>query len=252
MKNDFIIAIQCALAVVVQGEPPAVAEGKPIKPSVALSASSNAVGRTGSSKPTLGESLIIRNTFNRGPESWCSYDYHWSIVAKGHNIFIMTTWAGSGGVGDSGYVWSDETRWSADTPESPVSLLPFITYTRWVDRDALDLRDAQVSFYLRADDFQFHGSQCYFWVVGPGGRWHFTSQPLTVGKDQWPEKPNVLRLVNDVSLWHHSWPSDPPTPALLNQVLSRAVSYGISLVGFGQEPRGKFCMDEFEIRLAKE
>jgi len=30
------------------------------------------------------------------------------------------------------------------------------------------------------------------------------------------------------------------------------VSYGISLVGFGQEPRGKFSMDEFAIRLQGE
>ena len=87
--------------------------------------------------------------------------------------------------------------------------------------------------------------------MGPGGRWHFTSQPLIVGEGKWPEKPNVLRLVNNEKLWHRSWSRDPANPVVLNHVLANAVSYGISLVGFGQEPRGRFCMDELEIRLAK-
>ncbi|MCX8214388.1 MAG: hypothetical protein OTJ97_07775 [SAR202 cluster bacterium] len=66
----------------------------------------------------------IKNNFDMGPDGWSSYDYHWSIVAKGSNIFILTTWERTGGVDDGGYVWADESRWSADTPESPVSILP--------------------------------------------------------------------------------------------------------------------------------
>jgi len=195
---------------------------------------------------------MIRNTFDKGPEGWCSYDYHWSIVAKGRNIFILTTWEAAGGVNDSGYIWCDETRWSADTPESPVSLLPFITYTNWVGREPLDLRDARVSVYLRGDGLQLLGAQCYFWVVSSGGRCHLTSCPLTISDGAWAKEPNVFTLRNDESLWHRSWSADPANTPALDDLLANARSYGFSLVGFGQEPRGKFCMDEFEIRFAGE
>ena len=195
---------------------------------------------------------MIRNSFDKGPEGWCSYDYHWSIVAKGRNIFILTTWQPSGGVNDSGYVWCDEARWSADTPESPVSVLPFITYVHWVGLEPPDLREAQVSVYLRGDDLQLDGAQCYFWVVSGGGRWHFTSRPLTISEGRWADEPNVFVLKNDEALWHRSWSADPSNPPALSDLLSDAHSYGFSLVGFGQEPRGKFSMDELEIRLAGE
>jgi hypothetical protein len=195
--------------------------------------------------------MIIRNSFDKGPEGWCSYDYHWSIVAKGQNIFVLTTWQATSGVNDSGFIWCDETRWSADTPENPVSLLPFIMYTHWVGREALDLRDAQVSVYLRGDNLQLFGSRCFFWVVAPGCRWHLVSRPLTISDSAWAAQPNRFTLPNDESLWHRSWSSDPARPPSLDFVLTHAHSYGISLVGFGQEPRGKFSMDEFEIRLAR-
>ncbi len=195
---------------------------------------------------------MLRNTFDKGPEGWCSYDYHWSIVAKGHNIFILTTWERTGGVNDSGYVWCDETRWSADTPESPVSVLPFITYMHWMGHEPLDLREAQVSVYLRGDALELHGSQCYFWILGPGGRWHLTSRPLSISEGKWASEPNIFTLENDESLWHLSWAIDPARPQTIGEALANVHSYGFSLVGFGQEPRGKFSMDEFTIRLAGE
>ncbi|MBM4086077.1 MAG: hypothetical protein FJ272_14930 [Planctomycetes bacterium] len=195
---------------------------------------------------------MIKNSFDQGPEGWCSYDYHWSIVAKGRNIFILTTWEPSGGVNNSGYIWCDETRWSADTPESPVSLLPFIFYAHWMGLKPLDLREARVSLYLRGDGLQLHGATCYFWVLSRHCRWHFTSQPLAISEGAWASKPNVLTLRNEESLWHRSWSLDPAKPTALNDVLADVRSYGISLVGFGQEPRGKFSMDEFEIRRAGE
>ncbi|MDP6353666.1 MAG: hypothetical protein QF473_01090 [Planctomycetota bacterium] len=193
---------------------------------------------------------MIKNSFEKGPEGWCSYDYHWSVVAKGVNIFILTSWSSSGGVSDSGFIWCDETRWSGDTPEDPVSILPFIMYTNWVGLDPLDLREAEVSVFLRGDDLFLGGAQCYFWVVSAGGRWHFTSKPLTISEGEWAPEPNTMTLHNDESLWHLSWSGDPANPPALNDLLADARSYGISLAGFGQEPRGRFSMDEFEIRLA--
>jgi len=192
---------------------------------------------------------MIKNTFDKGPESWCSYDYHWSIVAKGKNIFILTTWEASGGVNGSGYIWCDETRWSADTPENPVALLPFITYTNWTGREPLDLRNARVSVYLRGDGLQLHGAQCYFWVVTPWNRWHLTSRPLTISEGTWAKEPAVFTLPTDDASWHQSWADGSHT---VEETLAHAISYGFSLVGFGQEPRGKFSMDDFEMRLADE
>ena len=33
----------------------------------------------------------MKNSFTKGPEGWCSYDYHASVVAD-RNVFILTTW----------------------------------------------------------------------------------------------------------------------------------------------------------------
>jgi len=195
---------------------------------------------------------MVSNGFDCGPEGWCSYDYHWSIVAKGCNIFILTTWQASGGVNDSGYIWCDETRWSADTPESPVSLLPFLIYNNWMGRGPMDMREAEVSVFLRGDSLELHGSECYFWVLGAGARWHCNSHPLAIGDGHWAADANRLSLKNDEALWYLSWSSDATDPPSFDTVLANVVSYGISLVGFGQEPRGKFSMDEFAIQLRDE
>ena len=91
------------------------------------------------------------------------------MIAGGQNIFILTTWEKDGGVGNSGYVWSDHTRWSADTPEIPLSILPLLFYRSWLNEDPIDLRNAEVSVYLRGDNLRLDGAECFFWVHGSGG-----------------------------------------------------------------------------------
>ena len=191
---------------------------------------------------------MVKNSFDRGPESWCSYDYHASMVADGTNIFILATWAAEGGVGDSGYVWTDHRRWSADTPEKPLSILPFLFYRNWANEGAVDLRGAEVSVYLRGDDLRLDGAQCLFWVHGHGTRWHCASQPLAIADGCWAVEPCRVELDNDESLWHCSWSIDPRDPVPLDRVLGEAQSYGISFVGFSSEVSGRLAMDEFEIR----
>jgi len=194
---------------------------------------------------------MLKNTFAKSPEGWCSYDYHASIVAGGQNIFILATWEGEGGVGGSGHIWVDHTRWSADTPEKPLSILPLLFYRSWVNEDPIDLRNADVSVYLRGDDLQLHGAQCLFWVHGVGGRWHLNSRPLAISEGQWSPEPLRFSLPNDESLWHHSWPRDPERSKPLAEVLGDAHSYGFSFVGFSSEVDGRLCMSEFEITLPK-
>ena len=191
---------------------------------------------------------MIVNSFDKGEEGWCSYDYHASIVDQWRNFFILATWESEGGVDNSGYVWVNETRWSADVPERPLSILPLLFYRRWINEDPIDLREAQVSFYLRGDDLQLNEARCYFWVLGPGGRWHYTGHPIDISAGVWAPEPTILTLRNDESLWHHSWAGWPPKPADLAPCLSNVSSYGFSFVGFWAEVSGKLALDQFEIR----
>ena len=195
----------------------------------------------------LTESL--KNNFDKGPESWCSYDYHWSIVANGRGIFVLTSWERTGGVEDGSYVWTDECRWSADTPESPVSILPLMVNRSWVGGDALDLRNAELSVYLRGDSLELDGAQCYFWVNKGGVRWHMSGSPLAISEGEWTTEPNTIKLLNDEAYWYRSWEKDPSRMTPLNDVLSVVTEYGFSFVGFGQEPRGKLSLGRFEIKL---
>ena len=122
-------------------------------------------------------------------------------------------------------------------------------YRNWVGKGPMDLRGSHLSVYLRGDELQLDGAQCFFWVQSPGCRWHLTSSPLTIADGRWASEPNVFDLRNQESLWHRSWAVEPSTAPVLNDVLGNAHSYGFSFVGFGQEPRGKLSMDEFEIKL---
>ena len=94
---------------------------------------------------------MIRNSFDVGPEGWHSYDYHGEIVT-GAGIFVLATWQREGGVNDSGFIWADQSRWSTDVPERPISILALIHYRNWVGLGPIDLRQAEVSVYLRGDD----------------------------------------------------------------------------------------------------
>ena len=190
----------------------------------------------------------LKNSFVKGPEGWCSYDYHASMVAGGRNIFILTTWEKHGGPGDAGYVWTDHTRWSADTPERPLSILPLLFYRNWVNEDPIDLRNAEVSVYLRGDSLQLDGANCLFWVHGAGGRWHLNSQPLPISEGRWNSGPVQFALTDDEKLWRHSWPRNDLTKPL-SQVLGASHSYGFSFIGFSSEVTGRLSMSQFEIAL---
>ena len=191
---------------------------------------------------------MMKNSFDSGPEGWCSYDYHASIVAGGPNICILTTWEKQGGVDNSGYVWVDHARWSADTPEKPISILPLLFYQNWINADPIDLSNAEVSVYLRGDNLRLDGAQCFFWIHGDHTRWHYTSHPLSISDVCWSSAPLRFVLRNDETFWHHSWSRDRDNPTPLGVLLGRVESYGFSFVGFSSEVTGRLCMDEFEIR----
>ena len=149
----------------------------------------------------------MKNNFDKGPEGWCSYDYHASMVADGSNIFILATWAAQGGVDNGSFIWTDHRRWSADTPERPLSILPLLCYRSWVGADPLDMRQSAVAVHLRADRLRLDGAQCFFWVHAASTRWHYTAHPLALAEGVWTA--NRLALAADENQWHRSWSADP-------------------------------------------
>jgi hypothetical protein len=191
---------------------------------------------------------VVRNTFAQGPESWCAYDYHASMVADGTNIFVLGTCNPTGGPDGGGCVWVDHRRWSADTPESPLSILPLLIYRNWINAGPLDLRGAEVSCCLRGDNLRLDGARCLFWVHGHGGRWHLNSQPLPIAEGRWAE-PLRFTLTDDEERWHHSWPRDPQHSKPLTAILGAALSYGFSFTGFSAEVTGRLSLARFEIRV---
>ena len=190
---------------------------------------------------------MIKNNFDKGPEGWCSYDYHASMVADGSNIFILATWAAQGGEDNGSFIWTDHRRWSADTPERPLSILPLLCYRSWVGADPLDMRQSAVAVHLRADRLRLDGAQCFFWVHAASTRWHYTAHPLALEEGVWTA--NRLALAADENQWHRSWSADPGHPVALEQVLSRAESYGFSFVGFSSEVTGRLSMSQFSITV---
>jgi hypothetical protein len=190
---------------------------------------------------------MVKNCFAKGPEGWCSYDYHASVIA-GAEIFVMTSWRQQGGVNGGGYIWTDHHRWSADTPERPVSILALIRYRQWFNEDPVDLRGAELSCYLRGDGLNLNTAQCYFWAHIAGNRWHCHGQPIAIPEGKWADHPTILTLTTDASQWYRSWLNPTAQEATLDQVLAGAQSYGFSFVGFGSEVSGRLALGEFEIK----
>ena len=191
----------------------------------------------------------MKHTFDRGPEGFCSYEYHAGKRAR-RNMFILVIWEKSGGINDSGYIWSDEHGWSADTPEDPISVFPFDLRRQWVGEGPVDLRNADVSVYLRGDGLELHGSKALFWVVSGGTSWHLDSHPIEIAEGRWPDQPDQFTLTDDESLWHRTWSGDPSNIPPLSDVLANCTSYAIQLSGFTALPTGRISMDELEITLA--
>ena len=198
---------------------------------------------------TTTATVLEADSFNASREGWRVYDYNGG-VPDGGNVWPAANWESSGGVGDSGYIWGDDSMWWIDTPETPNSILPFIIYRNWVGGEALDLRGATVSVYLRGDGLKLKGANVYFWALNNarGARYHYTSVPLQITRGEWGQQLSFA-LSNNESLWNNSWQRYPNNPVSLNDVLGVCDSYGFSFVGFSDEVTGKFSMDELTITI---
>jgi len=191
---------------------------------------------------------MIFNTFDRSEEGWCSYDYEKSLQAK-ISFFVLAAWLPHAGMNNSGFIWADEHRFSIDIPENPVSILPFLFYTRWMGLDAIRLKDRIVSMYLRGFHLDMKGSRCYFWMSGGADcytRWHHNI-PLEINHEEWPQEPQTLILSNEAKNWRMSWAEDE-NYCPLDLVLENANCYGLAFVGFKEKVTGCIAMDNFSIR----
>ena len=194
----------------------------------------------------MSMTVITKNTFSKGPEGWCSYDYHQSMAQRDRRgIFVLLTTEKHGGVNDGPYAWTTHHLWTPDVPEDPISILPLLHYRGWMNEDKVDLRDAEVSFSLRGDNLNLRGAECYFWVVSGMGRWHLNSSPIDIPEGEWQSNPTTLKLTTDENLWHNSWYKDKYIP--LTDCLRNCASYGFSFVGFSEALLGKLSIGHFEI-----
>ena len=190
----------------------------------------------------------MKYTFDTGSEKWAVYEYQASVV-KGENVFLPVTWVENGGVHDSGYVYAEDSQWTIDTPEVPHSVLAFIYYRAWNKEGPIDLRNAQLSVYLRGDNLDLQGGACCFWALNTRTmtRWHFHRSPLELPKGRWAHKPTRVILKNDEVLWNRSWSRNPDRPGALDEVLRQCDSFGFSYLGFHRKVTGRICMDELEL-----
>jgi hypothetical protein len=190
--------------------------------------------------------------FDASAEGWQVYDYNGGISGGG-NVFLPVAWEATGGAKDSGYVWADDSKWRIDTPEIPHQIFAYVIYWTWpgCGGGTLDLREAEVSMYLRGEALDLKGGKCLFWVFnsGNGTRWEYTGTPLEVSVGAWGE-PQRIVLRNDESLWQRTWSRHPDKPASLDFVLSHGDSYGLAFAGFSAEVTGKLALDELTLDLA--
>lgn len=186
--------------------------------------------------------------FDVNAQAWASYEY-----TPGVNTYHPANWERSGGVGNSGYIWTDDTMWNIDTPENPHQIFPMLIYRYWPGggEGTLDLRGAKVSVYLRGDNLDLKGGHCYFWAFNGvnGTRWEYTGVPLTISNGSWAQKTTILLNTDDPSLWTRTWSRNPDTAGSIDDILAAANSYGFAFVGMSSEVTGRLSMDSLVITV---
>jgi hypothetical protein len=197
---------------------------------------------------------VINNTFDAGAENWCSYDYARSVESKIGTVFVLAGWRPSGGVDGKGFILAHHTHWSVDVPESPISVLPLMSYLNWeLPRDrqlppqffnveTTSFENCKVSLYLQGWDLKLKSAECFFWIEAVNGtRWHCVAHPLTIGTDEWAHNEFPLTLEG----WHNSWRCQDNFVFPFELLIRCVRGWGISFVGFTEPVTGVIGMDSF-------
>lgn len=176
------------------------------------------------------------DTFDQNNGLWSSYDFNAGVHGWG-NVFYPATWH------SDGYIWTDDSRWRIDTPESPQSILALLVYPTWLATTprsgTISLEGARIEFDIKTDDLDLKGGAIRFWFVTKG-RW--TSRALQVPAGEWTS----VSIAVDDEPWTQSWDgrADDEAPDLTG-----VFSFGIKFDGFrdGEEPTGRISLDNVRI-----
>lgn len=189
--------------------------------------------------PYTDDKLIWRQDFAENNGRWVSYDYNGGVHGNG-NVFYPASWS------TDGYLWTDNSRWRVDTPETPESILALLVYPDWIaghpGARSVDMAKSSVEISLRGYDLDLKGASAHFYINTGKGRWYM-SAPLTIGNDSW-----VINRFDTASIqWIQSWSIGEPDGKDVD--VTNVLQFGIKFIGFptGIEPTGILAMDKVEI-----
>lgn len=189
---------------------------------------------------TNGE-VIWSQDFARSNGRWVSYDFNGGAFGN-ENVFYPASWA------SDGYIWTDNSRWRIDTPETPHSILALLVYPGWLAMHprggTLDLTSAEVSLTLRGVDLDLKGGTAHFYVNTADGRWHI-SEPLTISNEGW----SVNEIAIQDAIWDKSWDRGDENGSP-DVDLTNVSQLGIKFINFVDrvEPTGILAIDSIGIR----
>jgi hypothetical protein len=131
----------------------------------------------------------------------------------------------------------DDSQWTIDTPETPDSVLPFLTYLEWTGLPLLDMSFVDhIRIRMGGDGLNLYGGHATFWIVSGGTRWHLEEEMAVTD----------TMTTYDLALagsWRLSYPLNEPAATLV-YTKDHVRSYGIAFVGFSQEPTGALLVEE--------
>ena len=139
--------------------------------------------------PCLEAQTVYRESFDSGPGKWLTGKNRTDPPGWHRNILgfwgegVPLKWSAKGG--HSGGFAYTEPPWYFDDNHGEFYwlYLIFVAYSNDAGLAGADLRDAEVSFYLRGRDPDLKGSRLFFWIQGPGHEgdsnrnWALTSIP---------------------------------------------------------------------------
>lgn len=125
--------------------------------------------------------------------------------------------------------------WNIDTPEDPDAVLPFLTYLEWIGASPPNITNVDnVRITMRGDGLNLYGGYADFWIVTVGTRWHLIA-PMQVTN-------SMTHFDLDLGgSWYRSWTVNNKT---LAQTKASVTSYGISFLGWSQEPTGTLIVQD--------
>jgi hypothetical protein len=196
-----------------------------------------------------------KQDFSRGVDRWATYAYNEGGYPGDNggpgvgNIWQPCSWSESGGPNGAPFIWTDDSRYWIDYPETPDVVFMFCIRVRWPmfgfsGPTKVDFASTTMRFWLRQWDADFKGAAAHVYLNadsftdtgfyhhrGPGGT------ALQFGDGEWAE--NVV-TIDAGSEWRKGWPE--PLDANTTPDTTQVYGFGISFTLAGEKPVGRFGM----------